>query len=328
MGYHPENLRKLREEYQNKHIRAISDAKERGQAVRAAIPGIAELDSKLAKTGFAVFRASLTYKDGELADELERLKQENDAIRDARAKLLTDNGYPADYTRPHYECEKCEDTGAIGFQYCTCFRKKLIRMGYESSGIGKLIGTCTFDSFDPAMQGDDPKAREMASRAKNTLKDYAEHFGEEGRRKNVLLIGGTGLGKTHLSAAVTGVVIDRGFDVLCVTAAEFFGAFESERFNRSYNSDAPAATSRFFEAELLIIDDIGTELSNQFTNSVFYNVINVRLNNGLATMINTNLDPKDLKARYDDRIFSRILGEFITVPLLGSDVRRKKLSSR
>ncbi|MCQ2425167.1 MAG: ATP-binding protein [Lachnospiraceae bacterium] len=328
MGYNPDNLKKIRAEYEGKHLRALSEAEERSRAVRAAIPGVGEIDAKLAQTGLAVFRASQTCHGEELAAALEELKKENDALLARREKLLTDNGYPADYTRPKYECAKCEDTGALGFRICSCMRKKLIRMGYESSGIGKLIETRTFDSFDPEMQGDDPRAREMAARAKNTLKDFAERFGETDGRKNLLLIGGTGLGKTHLSAAVAGTVIERGYDACCVTASELFGAFESERFNRSYNSDAPSSTERFFRADLLIIDDLGTELSNQFTNSVLCNLLNVRLNNELSTVVNTNLDPKDLKVRYDDRIFSRLLGEFITVPFLGSDVRRKKLSNR
>lgn len=326
MGYNPENVKKVKQEYEGKHLRAISEAEERGRAVSAAIPGFREVEVKLSKTGTKLFLATQTYHGDELAAELERLKAENDALLAEKRKLLTDNGYPADYTRPKYECPKCEDTGAVGFQICSCMQKKLIRLGYENSGIGRLIDTCTFDSFDPAMQGDDPRAKDMAARAKNTLQDFADHFGENEGRKNLLLIGGTGLGKTHLSAAVAGTVIERGFDAYCVTAAELFGAFENERFNRSYNSDAPSSTERFFRADLLIIDDLGTELSNQFTNSVLYNLLNVRLNNELSTMVNTNLDPKDLKARYDDRIFSRLLGEFITVPLLGSDVRRKKLS--
>ena len=328
MGYNPDNLKKIRAEYEGKHLRALSEAEDRSRAVRAAIPGVGEIDAKLAQTGLAVFRASQTYRGEELAEVLEGLKKENDALRARREKLLTDNGYPADYTRPKYECEKCEDTGAVGFRICSCMRKRLIRLGYETSGIGRLIETRTFDSFDPGMQGDDPRAREMAARAKNTLKAFAEKFGDNEGRKNLLLIGGTGLGKTHLSAAVAGTVIDRGYDAFCVTAAELFGAFEKERFSRSYNSEAGTATERFYEAELLIIDDLGSELSNQFTNSVLYDLINVRLNKELSTMINTNLDPKELKTRYDDRIFSRLFGEYMTVQLLGSDVRRKKLGNR
>ncbi len=325
MSYNPENYKKVQDEYRDKQLLAVRAAEERADRVRLEIPELRETDDEMGKTGLAIYGAYTRFRGEALQAEIDRLKERNAALRKRREELLVSHGYPADYLKPRFECGLCRDTGAIGFRMCVCMKKKLVRLAYESSGIGHLIETKTFDSFDPACQSADPRAAEAARLALRTVRDFAETFGERQSRNNLLMIGGTGLGKTHLSAALAGRVIERGYDVVCVTAADLFGEFEHERFDRARNSDAPFATRRFYDAELLIVDDLGTEMTNQFTSSVFYNLLNDRLNRGNATVINTNLDPKDLKARYDDRIFSRIFGEFVTVPLIGTDVRRMKL---
>ena len=143
---------------------------------------------------------------------------------------------------------------------------------------------------------------------------------------NFLMIGATGLGKTHLSSAVAKAIIDKGFDVLYVTSVGMTGDFEAERFGNSVGTRQRNKTSRYYEAELLIIDDLGTEVSNQFTLSCLYDVINTRINKHLCTFVNTNLTPKEIDARYSERITSRLFGEYIPVVFSGKDIRRQKIS--
>ena len=131
------------------------------------------------------------------------------------------------------------------------------------------------------------------------------------------------MGKTHLSTALAGEIIGRGYDVVFETAQNLFSDFEFERFNRPYNSvaDEENRTEKFFDCDLLIIDDLGTEMSNQFTVSCLYNVINTRLNKGKTMIINTNLTRDELNKRYQDRITSRLFGEFNPIIFYGQDVR-------
>ena len=140
-----------------------------------------------------------------------------------------------------------------------------------------------------------------------------------------MFYGTTGLGKTHLSTAIAKEVIDRGFDVVYTTAQDMFEAFEGVKFSRNYSSSQDNQTDKFFECDLLIIDDLGTEFSNQFTVSCLYNLINTRINSEKPMIINTNLNQNDLRERYADRITSRLFGEFSVMCFFGKDIRLKKL---
>ena len=136
----------------------------------------------------------------------------------------------------------------------------------------------------------------------------------------------TGLGKTHLSSACAKAVIDRGFDVVYESAQNIFSDFEYERFNRGYNTDAQnEKTARYFETDLLIIDDLGTEVTNQFTTACLYNIVNTRMCTGKGMIINTNLKKEELVAKYQDRITSRLFGEFEICLFMGKDIRSQKL---
>jgi DNA replication protein DnaC len=152
---------------------------------------------------------------------------------------------------------------------------------------------------------------------------YAEEFSEK-TSDNILLTGATGLGKTHLSTAIGQEVIRRGFDCVYVSAQNLLSDFEYERFGRSYRDDSPDRTEGYFRCDLLIIDDFGTEMGNQFTVASLYNLINSRMNAGKPMIINTNLSSGEIRSRYDDRIASRLFGEFIFFRIQGTDIRQQK----
>ena len=142
-----------------------------------------------------------------------------------------------------------------------------------------------------------------------------------------VILGKTGLGKTHLSSAIARRVIEEGFDVFYVTAINMVSDFEAEQFG-SHRGVKGEFTDKYFECDLLILDDLGTEVTNQFTNSCLYLVLNNRINLRRPTIINTNLTSKEIRARYTDRIASRILGEFKPFVFAGTDIRRQKLSEK
>lgn len=324
MGFNKGNYKRIKHEYEGKALRAMEDTEKRKKELHSLYPSLAKIDEELSLTGLKIFEATLKFKGEALEKKIDELKKENETLKNERKNELMRLGLPLDCTDVKYECEKCSDSGFVGLNMCTCMKEKLIYAGYESSGILPLIKEKSFENFTPELQKDEKSATNIRM-LKDFCQKYAEGFSE--KSPNLLFIGGTGLGKTHLCAAITAKCIGMGHDVLCETAQNLFSDFEFERFSRPYTKDEGVEnrTDRYFDCDLLIIDDLGTEMSNQFTVSCLYNVINTRLNRGKPIIINTNLSRDDLKNRYSDRITSRLFGEFLPLMFFGRDVRELKL---
>jgi DNA replication protein DnaC len=186
--------------------------------------------------------------------------------------------------------------------------------------MGDLIKSQTFENFDLSYYSAEARVRMEA--ILGIVKKYAENFDPE-KSGSVIMIGNTGLGKTHISSAMGGVIINNGYDVYYSTAVDMMSDFENERFSNVKSENL--MTEKYFTCELLIIDDLGTEVSNQFTTSCLYNVINTRLNLRRPTIISTNLMQDELRRRYWDRITSRLFGEYKVLLFLGTDVRAQKV---
>ncbi len=329
MGYHKDNFKRIRDEYATKALDAQREADERRIELYAAIPEARVLDERLAGFGFRILQESV--KGGDTQAAIARLREENERILSARAELLRTNGFPADYTEPHYECEKCHDSGYVGIKMCSCMRRRLVEAGMESSGLGVLMRTQSFDNFSLAFYQGNPKDAVVMERAYKMLRDYAETFAiEEGKPapKSLLFYGGTGLGKTHLSTAIARTVIERGYDVFYNSAVGMISDFEFRRFGNGVATGDGDNVERYTECDLLIIDDLGAEVVNQFTISCIYHVINTRLNLQKPTIVSTNLSSAELRKNYSDRITSRLTGEYVVVPFYGVDVRKQKLEKR
>ena len=324
MAYNTENYRRIRTAYQTKYLKAYEEADRRAAELRAKSPELAAIDRALASAGARIAMAALG-TGAEYAEKLAEVERENLALQEKRRALLTSLGYPIDYTDPPYECTLCGDTGFVGTKMCQCMRRELILAAYETSGLGALLRTQSFDTFSPDFYGTGEERARMETNFK-IMREYAENFSPAA--DNLLLVGATGLGKTHLSTAVARRVIDRGFDVYYASALQMFSDFEHTRFGSGI-ADAPSVdVSRYSECELLILDDLGTEVTNQFTNSCLYLVINNRINLRRPTIISTNLSSKEIKERYTDRIASRILGDFKPLLFVGTDVRRQKMARK
>lgn len=322
MSFNPQVFVKLRQEYELKAKRAEDLAEARERDAEARIPELKAINAELATTGIQIINA--IRKDPEKTKErLASIEARNKALLAMKRDLLVKNGFPADYTKPQYECDDCSDTGYADGKMCHCMREALILAGYEASGIANLLKTQNFENFSLDYYKNNRANFEAMSRAFEIVKDFATGFDTKNPR-NLLFMGGTGLGKTHLSSAVAKTVIDKGYDVLYRTAIGIIGDFEYSRFGTTSAIDDLSPTSRYFDCDLLIIDDLGTEISNQFTVSTLYNIIDTRINTGKAMLISTNLSGDELRKRYWDRITSRIFGEFDVIPFAGIDVRAQK----
>lgn len=321
MGYSRENFNRIKQEYEEKYIRARENADVRRIKIYVEIPEIAEIDRILERTGARIM-GIVCSGAADAEQKIARLREENQELVEKRKALLSSYGYMPDYTDVKYECEKCGDSGYIGTKMCDCMRQKLVMAGYESSGMTRLMREQTFDNFDLDYYKANPSHYEKMTHVYNTMKSYAEDF-KTGCAYNLALFGGTGLGKTHLSSAIAGRLIERGFDVLYAGAVTMISDFENRRFGTGM-SEEYGSVDRYTDCELLIIDDLGTEVINQFTVSCIYNVINTRLNKNLSTIISTNLLPAEFRQKYWDRITSRVFGEYQALLFSGSDIRAQK----
>ena len=322
MGYNKKDLSRIRAQYSQKYLRAREAAEQRTQELYAVIPELFALDRRLASTASQIMAAAMSGPDS-VEQRLAEVRENNRLLHAEREALLLANGYPADYTDVHYECEVCGDTGYLENGMCSCMKRALILAGYESSGIAALMSTQRFDNFSLDFY---PPSAHMDKILEN-VKAFAQSFdGKQSR--NMLFMGGTGLGKTHLSTAVAKTVIDRGFDVLYVPACKMLADFEQKRFGNSSVEGDNQDVDRYYSADLLIVDDLGTEMSNQFALSCIYDVINTRSLRKKSTIISTNLSAPELRQRYWDRITSRIFGEYIPIVFTGTDIRQQKIARK
>ena len=318
MGYNKEDYARVKAEYSQKYIAARQRAEEKRMELHGLFPRVREIDYLLSRTGMDIMGA---IGSGETEARIKAIRERNDALLAERGRVLRDGGYPEDYSDIKYECEKCGDTGYVDIKMCDCMKRALVLAGYESSGIGALMRTQSFENFSLnyyKVNGNPEAMKHFVEQ----LKKFADGFGKD-TYKNFLFIGGTGLGKTHLSTSVAKRVIDGGNDVLYVTAVGMIGDYEEKRFGDGRG--AGHDLSRYNDADLLIIDDLGTEVTNQFTLACIYDVINNRINRRKCTIINTNLSAPELESRYSERIYSRLIGEYIPIPFKGTDIRKQKI---
>lgn len=312
----------IKEKYAAKHEIAEEAAERRQKKLEKLIPGLKEIDVRLAATGPRLLAVAMKKSN----ESFEDVKNSVIALRSERDMLLQANGYPADYTDPKYECTLCNDSGYVDERMCECLKKEIRAASYAHAGISKLIDKCTFDNFDLSYYEGNTQSYESMKRNFALIRQYAEIFNPNDS-PNLILFGNTGLGKTHLSIATAKVVIDSGWDVIYTGATGMISDFESVRFHNDDDAIASGnSTQRYFDCQLLIIDDLGTEVINQFTTSCIYEIINRRINNGLSTIISCNLNQKELGSRYTDRIASRIFGEYMPLIFTGIDVRQQKIS--
>lgn len=324
MAHRREDYIKANAVLASRKLRAEAEAERRLAELYRSVPGLKEIDAELAGTERKIVDAIRLGSTG-IKERMAALEAENVMLRSKRTRLLTENGFSKDHDKPKYFCSECGDTGYVNGKMCVCKKRELVMAGYESSGIGSLMKTQSFDTFSFEYYTGEDLVK--AKYNYDTIKNYAENFSGK-NDGNLLFAGNTGLGKTHLSTSAAVKIIDRGFDVKYETAQNIFADFEDKQFRNSYASDPEDPTERYFECDLLIIDDLGTEMSTQFTVSCLYNLINSRINSGRAMIINTNLSSAELRKRYQDRITSRLFGEFSILLFEGSDVRTAKLKKR
>lgn len=305
---------------------AINQQYLRKQEIYKAIPQIYKIDKLISKTSIDVSKeiiSSRANSQANLKEILQGLMLKNNSLQEEKKLLLQKNNYPENYLDIEYFCSKCEDTGYVKTGFCECMKKLLKEQVYNKLNMSVNIDNFKFSNFKIDYYPDNYIASEKSLKtpraiATENLK-YCEDFAYNFSRKsgNILMQGGTGLGKTHLSLAIAGVCIEKGTDVVYSSSQQLLHKLESDKFGGAQEGFLDSV----LECDLLIIDDWGTEFYTQFTISAFYNIINTRLLENRPTIINTNLSLEEIVTKYSPRIASRIMGEYDILTFYGKDYR-------
>lgn len=297
----------------------------RVKEIERRIPEIAEINSQLTQT-IVDLSTLIIQKKGNFEQHFNRIRENNIQGQKMAAELLSAHGYPVDYLNEIHTCEKCSDKGYINGKRCDCLIHLLNKYSIEKLNENANMPQCDFEHFsleyyrDRVFNG--VNCLNIMESNLNTCIDYAENFSE--RSGSLLLYGKTGVGKTHLSLSIARRVAQKGFTVAYGSIINYLNIIEKEHFNKN-NSPEPGNTMALLtETELLVLDDLGSEFNTNFYESVIYNIINTRINLGLPTIINTNLDTNELQKKYNDRIISRIFCVYKTLYCVGEDIRQIK----
>ncbi len=319
-------IHEILRDYENKRDRAKAFREKRVQEVYDKIPSIKKIDKELHKTGIAISKALINGVD-DPQKTIDDFKLKLEELKRERAILLTENNVPLHYLDINYYCNNCNDTGFLpSGQKCRCFKQQLINKAYDMSNLSNVLEKENFKFFNldlfssESFEGESITPKENMMNILNVCEGFVFNFDED-NEENLLFYGETGLGKTFLTNCIAKSLLDKEKIVIYQTSFKLLEILEDLRFRSSKDSNNKEKYNLLFEADLLIIDDLGTEMTNTFTNSEIFNIINSRLLSNKKTIVSTNLSPKEMMDRYDDRIFSRLFSKFTVLHFFGKDLR-------
>ncbi len=323
MAYSSEILLKARERFEQAKTERERENEEHRLAAYTQYPRLKEIDLSL-RRNMAELIGSLMEPEVDSSQALAAARDKNLALQKEREWIIEAADFEDGYLDDSPICKKCDGRGYIGTQMCSCLRE-LCRQE-QKKALNALIGSgkerfenfrldCYPDTFQPQL-GTSP--RKLMQSNLNFCKKYAQTFTPGSG--SLLFAGATGLGKTFLSGCIARQLTDRGFSVVYETACKIFADFEAEKF--SGGEEAQGLTAKYFHCDLLILDDLGTELTTQFTVSALYRLINGRMLDSKAMLVSTNILPDAIERRYTPQIASRMVGTFRLIKFAGDDIRR------
>lgn len=319
-------LKEVNIEYEKRRDRQEKELELRKRKVYEKIPAIKRIDEEIFQTGLKMSKYIIG-NPGSYEEAIVKAKEEIEALKMEKAYLLTETNIPLDYMELRYDCDKCKDRGYLeNGERCSCLKQALVSRAYKMSNLDNVLERENFQNFDIDIFSDESFENESLTPRENMedLVGIAEGFVsnfDENNGENLLFYGTTGLGKTFLSNCIAKSLLDKNKIVIYQTAFTILEILENRRFGKGDKKMEDYQYKLLFESDLLIIDDLGTEVSNTFTNAEIFNIVNTRIIGGKKTIISTNLTPNEISQVYTDRIFSRIFDKFLPLKFYGKDLR-------
>lgn len=311
--------------YNQKQLRNRYNQTKRQEEIYEKIPRIHEIDYSIATISVKRAKELLNGNESALSD----LKHELEDLAEEKRLLLLRGGFPENYMEMQYDCPDCKDTGYINGTKCHCFKQASIDMLYTQSNLREILKTENFSTFTLEYY-DNKEINPITGKTQminmteihDVCRSFVANFGRE--FENLFFYGDTGVGKTFLSHCIAKELLDRSFSVIYLSAIELFDLFSRMTFSDDTPEESNELLQFITECDLLIIDDLGTELTNSFTNSKLFFCLNTRYLHRKSTIISTNLTLDRLNDTYSERIFSRISSNYTLLKFFGADIRIKK----
>jgi DNA replication protein DnaC len=319
-----EIYKQIQKEYEKTRSNNELALEKKKEMLYSKLPEAKAIDTRLKELGISLTKLALRHA---APSELESVKNEITALNLRKEELLLSVGLTKASLEPIYTCPLCKDTGYIGSKKCACLKKKLISRYYKISNLDTVLQYENFEHFNLNYYSEQPYPDEEVNPRENMrdiLEDVLTHTDlSVNEAFNYYFYGNSGLGKTFMCSCIAKKLLDSACSVIYMTAYSLASLLEKNRFRYDDTEDTNEAVEMLFDADLLIIDDLGTESPNSVTASEIFNVINSRLIKRKSMVISSNLEPSELAMLYSDRVVSRIMGNYTLHHFYGSDIRMK-----
>ena len=312
-------------EYGRQQIENHHKLEERRKEIYVRLPVVRQLEAEIAERSVACAKKLL---EGDKS-VLDRLKEDLKDLREQKALIIRAAGYPDDYLELHYRCPDCRDTGLIDGRKCHCFLQAQMKLLHAQSNLEDVLERENFKALSYEYYDDTEILPQLGitnaaymRRVVAGCREFVRDFDK--KHDNLLFTGSTGVGKTFLTNCIARELMDDFHSVIYLTASDLFDVFSRNKFDYDNAEDMKDMYRFILDCDLLIIDDLGTELNNSFTSSQLFYCINERMNMSRSTIISTNLTLARLRDSYTDRVTSRIMSGYRIIPLYGGDIRLLK----
>lgn len=310
--------------YEKMRDAEVKSLSKRKNEISKKVPRIIEIDNQISKLSLELSLNILKNKQINLNNYISNMKNKITDLKIKKSELLVANGYTIDYLDLHYNCTKCQDTGFIGINRCSCYKLVLTKVLYENSELKHILkqnnfGNFNFEYFSPSKSPNEPESpRENIKNIMSISWNFIEKF--DSSNENLLFYGNSGTGKSFLAHCIAKELIDNGHMVVYRTAVDLTNELREIRFNPNENK---SLEDILINSDLLIIDDLGAEPLTEFSKVEFFNLLNRKLLKQKKMIVSTNFSIERLLKTYSERISSRLLGNFTLCKFFGEDIRVK-----
>lgn len=323
----PNIIKDINYSYQQKKTKALFDLEKRKKEIYSQIPRLKEIEDEITNYAMQSIHSILLCEKEEQYSYVKNLEDKIDLLNTEKVQLLKQNDLSINDLEPKFECDKCKDTGLYDGHHCSCYEQELLNYAYNNSNLQNFanhtFANFNIDLFDEEIfPNTNVSPKQNIEFILNTAKDFVKNF-DNPNQKNLFFCGNTGLGKTYLSSCIANELLSQGKTVLYQTAPTLLDMIVDYKLKK--DGKVSSFYQEVFDVDLLIIDDLGVEYLNNLNSVELFNIVNNRLisNKNTKTIISTNLDLPRFRDRYDDRIVSRIIGNYTICRFLGNDVRIK-----